>query len=230
MKNALTIKEWAEDDRPREKLVLKGKESLSDAELLAIIIGSGTRSESALDLSKKILSLSKNSLHDLGFKSIKELSEIKGIGPAKAISIIAALEIGKRRKMREVIEKDKITSSNDVYEIIYPLISDKQHEEFWVVYMNKANKIIDREQISSGGVSNTQVDVKLILKKALEKLATAMILCHNHPSGNLQPSESDISLTKKIISGAKLFDCMVYDHLIIGQNKYFSFADEGLMD
>ncbi|MBK8806862.1 MAG: DNA repair protein RadC [Bacteroidales bacterium] len=225
----LTIKDWAEDDRPREKLQTKGKQTLSDAELLAIIIGSGTPSESAVDVSKKILKASDNNLFELGKKSIQDLCTINGIGPAKAISIISALELGKRHKLSEVIEKKKISDSNDVYELFYPFVSDKQHEEFWVAFLNRANKVIATNLISVGTTSGTLIDVKIIMKKALEYLACSLLLCHNHPSGSMKASKEDENITAKIVEAARFFDIAVLDHIIVGNGEYFSFADNSLI-
>lgn len=229
MSKLLTIKEWAEDDRPREKLLDKGKDYLSDAELLAIIIGCGSRSESAVDLSKRILSESENLLHELGRKKIDDLRKIKGIGTAKGVSIIAALELGKRYKLSEVLFRQKISSSRDVFNLFYPVLSDKPHEEFWVAYLNKANKIITRELISKGGIDGTVIDVKIIIKKAIECLATSMVLSHNHPSGNLKPSDADIKITNKIKQAALYFDCQILDHVIVGDTTYFSFLDQEML-
>lgn len=228
-KNSLTIKNWADDDKPREKLIQKGAKSLSDAELIAILIGSGNKNETAVELSKRILNQFNNNLNELGKKSILDLMQFNGIGEAKAISIIAALELGKRRKLSEVIEKTKITSSQDVYDYFQAFISDLNHEEFWVLFLNRSNKVIDHYKVSQGGVAGTVIDVKIIVKNALEKLASSVILCHNHPSGNLQPSDADMNITKKIAEAAKFFDINMLDHLIIGDNSYFSFADNGML-
>ena len=226
---SLSIKAWAEEDRPREKFALKGKLSLSDAELIAILIGSGNTEESAVELSKRILSSVGNNLNELGKTELAELMKFKGIGEAKAITIAAALELGRRRKMTEVIKNPKITSSNDVFEIMEPIVADLKHEEFWVLILNQANKVIHKTKISSGGVSSTVADSKLIFKPALEKLGSSIILCHNHPSGNLKPSAADIQLTKKNVEAGKLLDIRVLDHIIVANNKYYSFADEGMM-
>ena len=226
---SLSIKSWAEEDRPREKFALKGKSTLSDAELVAILIGSGNTEESAVELSKRILASVDNNLNELGKTDLAELMEFKGIGEAKAITIAAALELGRRRKLTEEIKNPKITSSGDVYEIMSPLLSDLKHEEFWVVILNQGNKVIHKSKVSSGGVASTVVDSKLIFKPALEKLGSSIILCHNHPSGNLKPSAADIQLTKKNIEAGKLLDIRVLDHIIVANNKYYSFADEGMM-
>jgi DNA repair protein RadC len=194
----LSIKNWAEDDRPREKLLLKGKQALSDSELLAILIGSGSKNESAVELSKRILSASTNNLNKLGKLSIGQLCKFKGIGTAKAVVITAALELGRRRRLEEALENIKITSSSTVYELMQPIIGELEHEEFWILYLNNSNKVIEQYQISKGGITGTLVDVRLTLKKALELGAVSLILTHNHPSGNLKASEADKQLTKKL--------------------------------
>ncbi len=226
---SLTIKAWAEEDRPREKFALKGKSALSDAELIAILIGSGNTEESAVELSKRILASVRNNLNELGKIDLSELTKFKGIGEAKAISIAAALELGRRRKLTEVIKNPKITSSGDIYDIMAPLLSDLKHEEFWVLILNQGNKVIHKSKVSSGGVASTVADSKLIFKPALEKLGSSIILCHNHPSGNLTPSAADIQLTKKNVEAGKLLDIRVLDHIIVANDKYYSFADEGMM-
>ena len=225
----LNIKDWAEEDRPREKLLKNGARSLTDAELIAILIGSGNTEETAVELSKRILSTSGNNLNELGRKSIDYLQSFKGIGEAKAITIVAALELGKRRKEAEVFSKKTITVSNDAFEYFLPALGDLNHEEFWVLLLDRGNKIQDSFRISQGGISGTVIDVRIILKPALEKQSSNIILCHNHPSGTLQPSQADRQITTKIKDAAKLMDISVLDHIIIGQNKYFSFADEGIL-
>ena len=222
------ILSWAEEDRAREKLLLKGKAVLSDAELIAILIGSGTRELSAVDLSKLILQSVNNNLNELAKLSINDLMKFKGIGDAKAISIAAALELGRRRKESESLKKQKITSSADVYEAIRPYLMDLQHEQFWIILLNRANEVIRPQQISIGGVSGTVADPKIIFKAAIEHLASAIILVHNHPSGNLTPSQADKELTKKVKAGGQTLDIPVLDHLIFSNNGYFSFADEGI--
>jgi DNA repair protein RadC len=222
------ILSWAEEDRPREKLLLKGKAALSDAELIAILIGSGTRELSAVDLSKLILQSVNNNLNELAKLSINDLMKFKGIGEAKAISIAAALELGRRRKESETLKKPKIGSSSDVYESIRPYLMDLQHEQFWVLLLNRANEVIRPQQISIGGVSGTVADPKMIFKAAIEHLASAIILVHNHPSGNLTPSQADKDLTKKVKEAGRTLDIPVLDHLIFSDNGYFSFADEGI--
>ena len=221
------ITNWSEDDRPREKLMLKGKSALSDAELIAILIGSGSRNESAVDLSKRILASADN-LNVLGKMSISQLMNFKGIGEAKAITIISALELGRRRRAEDAVELVKITSSKKVFEIMQPIIGELPHEEFWVLFLNNSNKVISKSQLSKGGISGTIVDVRLVFKLALENGATALILCHNHPSGNLQPSDADRKITKKIKLAGDSLDVKVLDHLIITETKYYSFVDEGI--
>lgn len=228
-KSSFTIKNWAYDDRPREKLLQKGRDALTDAELLAILIGSGSRNESAVDLCKKILSATGNNLSELGRFSIKQLTGFKGIGEAKAVTIVAALELGRRRRAGEALEKKKISSSNSVFELMQPVIGELPHEEFWVIYLNNSNKVIDRFQLSKGGITGTLVDVRLALKKALEVGATAIILSHNHPSGNLNPSTADKQLTQKLKTGGESLDIKVLDHIIVTEKSYFSFADEGIL-
>jgi DNA repair protein RadC len=223
------IKSWAEDDRPREKLLQKGKLSLSDAELIAILIGSGSRNESAVQLSKRILASTGNQLGDLGKLSVKKLCEFKGIGPAKAVSIVAAMELGRRRRTEEALEKKKITSSASVFELMQPIIGELYHEEFWIIYLNNSNKVIEQLQLSKGGITGTLVDVRITLRKALEVGATSIILAHNHPSGTLKPSEADKQLTQKLKTAAQSLDIKVLDHLIVTEKSYFSFADEGVL-
>jgi DNA repair protein RadC len=223
-----SIKHWAEDDKPREKLMLKGKAVLSDAELIAILIGSGSRNESAVSLSKRVLSSVDNNLNALGKLSLKQLMEFKGIGEAKAVTIAAALELGRRRRIEEAIVLDRITSSKAVFEIMQPIIGELLHEEFWVLYLNNSNKVIHKSQLSKGGITGTVVDVRLIFKLALEHNATAIILSHNHPSGKLLASDADKEITKKLkFAGAQL-DIKVLDHIIITEKGYLSFQDEGI--
>lgn len=224
-KNYKSIAHWAEDDQPREKLMLRGRSALTDAELLAILIGSGSKNESAVDLCKRILAHNQQHLHLLGKMSIQQLMQFKGIGEAKAITIIAALELGKRIRQSEVKEMTKITSSKDAYLIIQPILGDLYHEEFWVLYLNNANKVIYKTQISKGGISGTLVDNRLVFKAALEHHATGIILCHNHPSERLEPSSSDIHLTKKIKIAGDALEIKLLDHIIVTRNDYYSFAD-----
>ncbi len=228
-KSPFTIKNWALDDRPREKLLQKGKFSLTDAELIAILIGSGSREESAVELSKKILFKNSNNLNLLGKQSVAQLMQFKGIGEAKAISIIAAMELGRRRRSEEALENVKISSSNSVFEVLQPILGDLSHEEFWILYLNNANKIIEKFQISKGGITGTLVDVRITLRKALELGAVSLILAHNHPSGNLSPSDADKQLTQKLKTAGESMDIKILDHLIVTEKSYFSFADEGLM-
>lgn len=225
----LNIKEWAVEDRPREKLLQNGSRSLSDAELIAILIGSGNLNETAVELSRRILTSVQNNLNELSRKSVESLQTFKGIGEAKAITIVAALELGKRRKEAEVFNNNKITGSKDAADYFQPLLGDLNHEEFWIMLLDRGNKILDAFRISQGGISGTVIDVRIILKTALEKLGSSLILCHNHPSGTMQASDSDLKITRKISDAAKLMDMQVLDHIIIGQNKYLSFADEGLL-
>ncbi|MBF7090714.1 DNA repair protein RadC [Flavobacterium sp. ALJ2] len=225
-----SIKDWSEEDRPREKLRLKGKETLSDAELIAILIGSGSKSESAVDLSKRILSSADDNLNALGKMSILQLTKFKGIGEAKAITIVAALELGRRRRLEDASKLSEITSSKIVFEMMQPIIGELSHEEFWVLFLNNSNKIISKSQLSKGGITGTIVDVRLVFKLALETRATSLILCHNHPSGNLQPSGADKEITKKIKLAGESLDVKVLDHLIITESKYYSFVDEGIFN
>ena len=223
----LTIKSWAEEDRPREKMMLKGKHVLSDAELLAILISSGNAEESAVELSKRILAGAENNLNELSRMSVHDLMKYKGIGSAKAIAIAAALELGRRRKEAEAVRRDVIVSSHDAFLIFQPLLGDNHHEEFWVLFLNRANRVTGKQQISSGGMAGTVVDPKLVFKSALDAKASGIILCHNHPSGNTKPSQQDIDLTKKMVSAGKVLEISVLDHLIVTQQSFYSFADEG---
>ena len=223
----LSIKQWALEDRPREKFMARGLQSLTDAELIAILIGSGSRDESAVELSKRILNSVGNNLHELGKLSMSELKKQKGIGEAKAITIIAAMELGRRRKTADILNKEKISTSQDVANIFLALLSDLPHEEFWILFLNRANKVISKHKVSQGGLAGTVVDIRMIMKIAIDKLATSMILCHNHPSGNLKPSSIDIEITKKIKSAGELLDIPVLDHIIVAGVEFYSFADEG---
>ncbi len=226
----LSIKNWAVEDRPREKLRSKGLSSLSNAELIAILIGSGNKNESAVDLSKRILYDVKNNLNQLGKTTIEQLQKkYIGIGEAKAITIIAALELGRRRKLSEIEQKSQIKSSNDVYELMHPVLADLPHEEFWIILLNRANKVITTQKISQGGLSGTVIDTRLIMKAGIDQLASSIILCHNHPSGNKLPSQQDKSITNKLKEAGKTMDIPVLDHIIITDEGYFSFADEGLL-
>jgi DNA repair protein RadC len=223
------ITHWSEDDKPREKMMLKGKSALSDAELVAILIGSGSRNESAVGLSKRILASVNNNLSSLGKQSLAQLMEFKGIGEAKAITIAAALELGRRRKEENPLELVKVTSSKVMYQEMYPIIGELAHEEFWVVYLNNSNKIIFKAQLSKGGITGTIVDVRLVFKIALEQNAVAIVLAHNHPSGKLQASEADMQVTKRIKNAGLQLDIPVLDHIIVTEHSYFSFADEGIL-
>ncbi|TRX35565.1 JAB domain-containing protein [Flavobacterium sp. ZT3R18] len=225
---AFPITNWSEDDKPREKLMLKGKSVLSDAELIAILIGSGSRNESAVDLSKRILASVDNNLNALGKLSIAQLMNFKGIGEAKAISIIAAMELGRRRRREDVIELTKITSSKAVFDVMQPIIGELPHEEFWVLFLNNSNKILFKTQLSKGGMTGTVVDVRIIFKIAFEQNATSIILTHNHPSGKLLASDADIQITKKIKTAGQHLDISVLDHIIITENGHYSFVDEGI--
>ncbi len=227
--SSFSIKNWSDDDKPREKLAQKGKAVLSDAELIAILIGSGSREESAVELSKKILASVNNNLNELGKLSIQKLMQFKGIGEAKAVSIVAALEIGRRRRGENAQKITKITSSKSVFELLQPLMGELPHEEFWIVYLNNSNKVLHCSQQSKGSITGTLIDVRLIMKEALETGAVAMILAHNHPSGTLKPSEADKEVTQKIKKGAAGLDIKVLDHVIITQTDYFSFADENII-
>jgi DNA repair protein RadC len=224
-----SIKEWAKDDRPREKLLMKGPESLSDSELIAILITNGTREKSAIDLARDVLQLSKNNLPELGKLTVKELTRVKGIGDAKAVAIVAALELGRRRQALSYIDKSVVKSSSDVAAYLQTLLKDHRREVFAVLFLNRANKINHFQIVSEGGMTGTVADPRIILKKALEEDAVSLILCHNHPSGSLKPSKADEELTQKIKDAARHFDIKVLDHLIVGDNGYYSFADEGIL-
>jgi len=225
----LSIKNWAVEDRPREKLLQKGRSTLSNAELLAILLGSGNREETAVELAQRILNSAENNLNELGKLSVTDLTKVKGVGPAKALTIIAATELGRRRKSEEVLNKNKITGSKDVADIFSSMLSDFNHEEFWILILNRSNKIIDRIKISQGGISGTVIDVRLIMKHAIEKAASSLIICHNHPSGNTLPSEADKRITTKIKEAGLLMDINLLDHIIVSEKSYYSFADEGIL-
>ncbi len=226
---SLSIKHWSDDDKPREKLVRKGKSVLSDAELIAILIGSGSRNESAVELSKRILASVDNNLNNLGKLSINQLMQFKGIGEAKAVTIAAALEMGRRRRGEEAQKITKINSSADVFELLQPIVGELEHEEFWIVYLNNSNKVLHTAQLSKGGITGTLVDVRLVMRQALELGAIALVLAHNHPSGTLKPSEADKQITHRLKAAAAALDIKILDHLIITQKDYFSFADEKLL-
>ena len=223
------ILSWAMDDRPREKLLKLGAEALSDSELLAIVIGSGWGNRSALDLAKEILEKGRRNWQDIGRMSTEKLMKTKGIGLAKAIAIGAAIEIGKRRQSGTVTTRTIVRSSQDAARILQPMLADHQYEVFCILYLNQGNRVLHLEMISKGGISGTVVDPRIIYRKALENTASSLLLCHNHPSGNLQPSEADISLTRKLKEAGKLFDISVLDHVIVSEEGYFSFADQGLL-
>lgn len=223
----LTIREWAEDDRPREKLLNKGASALSDAELLAILVSSGNKEESAVELCKRILSDNHNNLNELARLSISDLEKYKGIGEAKAISIVAALEIGKRRKTSDALDRKKITQSSDLFELFEPILLDLNHEEFWVAFMNGANKVLDTKRLTQGGMRQTVVDVPMLLRIGLERSSHAIAVAHNHPSGENYPSKEDLSITQKIKTGCEAVGIRLLDHIIIAGGKYYSFADEG---
>lgn len=227
--NKLGIKAWAEADRPREKLLQQGRRQLTDAELIAILIGSGSRNETAVDLSKRILSSCQNDLHKLAQLGVKELSKFKGIGEAKAITIVAALELGRRRKDAEPAEVQSVTSSIDVHRLIKADLSDLPHEEFWVVLLNRSNVVLGKHFVSKGGQSGTVVDPKIVFKLALEHGAASIVLVHNHPSGSLKPSSADVSITKKLMELGKMMEIAVHDHLIVYNEKFVSMADEGFV-
>jgi len=224
-----SITTWAEEDRPREKLLLKGRQSLSDAELIAILLGSGTVGESAVGLAQRILASVDHNLHELGKRPIKTFQSFKGIGEAKAITIAAALELGRRRQLSDLRERPQVSSSRDAYNAIAPMLSDLSHEEFWVLLLNKANEVFARKQLSTGGTSGTVADLKMVFKCAVDERAAAIIAVHNHPSGSLKPSEADLELTKKMLAAGKILDLPLLDHLIVSERGYYSFADEGLV-
>ncbi|MNK01021.1 hypothetical protein D3C87_188140 [compost metagenome] len=224
-----SIKYWAEDDQPREKLMLKGKSALSDAELIAILIGSGSRNESAVELSKRILASVDNNLNTLGKQSLQQLMSFKGIGEAKAITIAAAMELGRRRRDEEGVDLKKITSSRAVFEIMQPIIGELHHEEFWILYLNNSNKVTYKAQLSKGGITGTIVDVRLVFKMALEQNATGIILVHNHPSGTLQASEPDKQITRQLKAAGHSLSINVLDHVIVTEKDYYSFADSGIL-
>lgn len=226
---SFTIKDWCEKDRPREKLMNKGREVLTNAELIAILLGTGNGYENALELSKRILKSVNNNLNALGKCPVTHLTRFRGIGQAKAITIAAALELGRRRRAEEASERSDIASSTSVFELMQPILGELPHEEFWIIYMNNSNKVLKTSQLSKGGITGTLVDVRLALKNALEYGATAIILVHNHPSGGLQPSVADKRITKKLKTASENMDIRTLDHIIITEDSYFSFADEGLL-
>ncbi len=222
------IAAWAEEDRPREKMLLKGKHALSDAELLAILLGSGTVGHSAVALAREILHSVEHNLYELGKRSVADLRRFKGIGEAKAITIAAALELGRRRQLSDLRERPRIVSSRDAFQQIAPLINDLHHEEFWVLMLNKANEMVARERLSTGGMAGTVVDVKMVFRVALDARAAAVVAIHNHPSGSVQPSQADIDLTRRLRKAGELLELPLLDHLIVSERGYYSFADEGM--
>lgn len=226
---SLSIKNWAIDDKPREKLIQKGSLALSDAELIAILIRSGSQNESAVELAKRILAMADNNLNSLGKFSVNQLKRFKGIGEAKSVSIVAALEIGRRRREGGAQKLNQVSSSRAAYEILFPLIGELPHEEFWILYLNNSNKVIHKAQLSKGGITGTMVDVRLVFKAALEMGAVGMILAHNHPSGTIKPSTADKQITSKLKDAAHALDIKILDHIIVAQDRYFSFSDEGLI-
>ncbi len=225
----LTIKDWAEDDRPREKLMDKGAQLLSNAELLAILLGSGTKTETAVDVAKRVLAIAKNDLAELGKKTLSDFMQIKGIGEARAVTIMAALELGRRRRSEKSMEPDKISGTIDVADIFTTLLGDLPYEEFWVLLLNRSNKIIEKRKVGQGGLSATVVDARLIAKLAINSLASSVVVVHNHPSGNLQPSAYDKQITDKLSEALSLFDITLIDHIIVSSDGYYSFAEEGLL-
>ncbi|MDJ0644900.1 MAG: DNA repair protein RadC [Flavobacteriaceae bacterium] len=228
-RKSFSIKSWNEDDRPREKLLAKGKNALSNAELIAILLGSGSRHESAVDLAKRMLNFTQNNLNAFSKLTVNDLVRFKGVGEVKAITIITALELARRCRLEDALQQELITSSKTAFEMIHPLLGELPHEEFWIIYLNNANKVLDKMQLSKGGLTGTLVDSRMIFKRAVELLATGIILCHNHPSGKLNPSESDKKLTQKIKQAGEALDIKVLDHLIITEKDYFSFADNNLL-
>lgn len=227
--NHLPIKCWAEDERPREKLLTKGKSALSDAELLAIVLGSGTRRTSAVDLARELLEHSQNNLIELGKQDHGQLTGIRGIGPAKALLVEAALELGRRRQFSEALQKAQVCSSQDAYQLVKSKLQDLSHEEFWVLFLSKSNKMIALENFSKGGLTGTVADARIIFRRALDCRCTGLILIHNHPSGTRKPSNQDVELTHKMKQAAQHLDLAVLDHIIVADDKYYSFADEGLL-
>jgi len=223
------IHDWAEEDRPREKMMTKGAVSLSNAELLAILMRSGSSEYNAVELAQRIMSDFSDNLGELGKATVKQLKSYRGMGEAKALSIIAALELGRRRNTTEIIEKKQITTSRDIFLLFHPKLSDLPHEEFWILFLNNSNRFINLQRLSVGGVSNTTADVRLIMKMAIEQLASCIVLCHNHPSGKILPSQYDVLVTSKVKEGGALLDIRLIDHLIIADNRYYSFADEGMI-
>ena len=227
--NSHALTTWAVEERPREKVIVNGVQYLSDSELIAILLGSGTKNVTAVELARSILKGAGNSLQLLGRQGIGDLVRIKGVGPAKAITLLAAIELGRRRAGMQHPEKIPVKSSETVFNLFYPLMGDLQHEEFWLLMLNRANRVVGRYKVSQGGLSGTVIDTRIILKKALDNLASSIIVCHNHPSGNNQPSDADVKITEKLKKAAEMLEIKLLDHLIIADKSYFSFADEGLI-
>lgn len=228
-KSSTTIKNWAADDRPREKLVAKGKEALSDSELLAILINTGSGKDTAVDLAKKVLQLCESNLSELGKLSLEELTEVKGIGDAKAITIVAAMELGRRRQVGDLPNREKVVNSREAALYLQTVLKDYTHEVFAVLFLNSGSKVLSYEILSYGGLSQTIVDPKIVFKRALALKAASIIVSHNHPSGNLRPSRADEAITQRLAEGAKILDIKIIDHIIVSDEGYFSFADEGLL-
>ncbi len=223
------LKTWSVEDRPREKVMANGVQYLSDSELLAILLGSGTRNMTAVELARQILLKSANSLHELGKQNISDLVGFKGIGPAKAITLLAAMELGRRRSAAQQTERISVKSSETVFNLFHPILGDLDHEEFWLLMLNRANRVLGRFKVSQGGLSGTVIDTRIILKKALDNLSSSIVVCHNHPSGNNQPSDADVKITEKLKKAAEMLEIKLLDHVIIADKSYFSFADEGLI-
>lgn len=226
---SLSIRHWSTEDRPREKLRMKGRSALTNAELIAILIGSGNRGESAVKLSRRILQDARESLSELSNYSVEKLMKFKGIGEAKAITIVAALELGRRRRSESADQRERVNNSDQVFKMLLPVLGDLPHEEFWILYLNNANRILHREQLSKGGITGTLVDIRLAMKKALDLGAVSIILAHNHPSGVTNPSQADKDITQKIIAASRVLDIKVLDHLIVTRHGFFSFADNNLI-
>jgi len=227
--NSHALTTWAVEERPREKVMANGVQYLSDAELLAILLGSGTRNMDAVELARLILKGAGNTLQQLGRQGIGDLVKIKGVGPAKAITLLAAMELGRRRAGMQHPDKIPVKSSETVFNLFHPLMGDLEYEEFWLLMLNRANRVIGRFKVSQGGLSGTVIDTRIILKKALDNLASSIIVCHNHPSGNKQPSDADVKITEKLKKAAEMLEIKLLDHVIIADKSYFSFADEGLV-
>ena len=228
--NSNALKTWAVEERPREKVMANGVQYLSDTELLAILLGSGMKNMTAVELARLVLKRAGNNLHELGRQTLGDLLKVKGVGPAKAISVLAAMELGRRRAGMHHTEKIPVKSSETVYNLFHPLLGDLDHEEFWLLMLNRANRILGRFKVSQGGLSGTVIDTRIILKKALDNLASSIIVCHNHPSGNNKPSDADVKITEKLKKAAEMLEIKLLDHVIIADKSYFSFADEGLMN